>query len=445
MRYLKKILLLIVFFYSSKGFCQVYQANPDEYKKSIKGGDPNGIYGRAAELCEQAAEKYDALGCSASAAYCRKMAAWNNCMVNTLAGSGNSCGDELLPENAPTCAAATIGGSNGSGNSSTNAISPIQELQQKEQQQQQELNNAQNASNSAYEQAINNNKKESGAIVDATLAGAQQLSDPKESLAYMGVGLTSALFVYSGERKEARAKEQERLENEKAEEQKAYEENEAKRLKALKADLDVNPGLFNFISSTTAYHISSFKGEHASNGALTAIDRMDLYDVNVRIEKVLNTNDSLFIYEVVRFKNLTDNKDSCIVSLTTVPFRKIDQVQAYNGDYTNSFNTENRDFKIFRYKTISNKSIKEAFTHLDDEGLDNKSYGEIQSGLTDVYITTNGNEILIRKKYVPDYNDMKKVDFSNILPAQTNRYMLVFGNTMTSPYDFVNDLNFVKN
>ncbi len=176
--------------------------------------------------------------------------------------------------------------------------------------------NTSDAYNSAYQQAINDGRKESGAIVEGTMAGAQQLSDPKESLVYMGVGLTSALFAYSSEKKEAKRKEQQMLQQAMEDEQKAYEAREAQRLGLVKASLDVNPALFNFICGSTAYHISSFKGDHASGGALTGIERMDLYDVTVRIEKVLNSSDSIFIYEAESdFKNLTDNKDSCVASL----------------------------------------------------------------------------------------------------------------------------------
>lgn len=152
------------------------------------------MYQRAADLCEAVAKKYDAKGCPASAAYCRKMKQWNLCMVNALAGKTNSCGIEPLPENAPKCDESAIGGTS---NSSSGDSDP----QQRYQQTQIELDNAKTVSMSAYQEAINSGKKESGAMLDATLAGAQQISDAKSQLIYAGVGLGISLFTNLAEKK----------------------------------------------------------------------------------------------------------------------------------------------------------------------------------------------------------------------------------------------------
>lgn len=73
------------------------------------------------------------------------------------------------------------------------------EQQQRFQQTQIELENAKNVSMSAYQQAINSGKKESGALLDATLAGAEQIGDAKSQLIYTGVGLGVSLLTHLSE------------------------------------------------------------------------------------------------------------------------------------------------------------------------------------------------------------------------------------------------------
>lgn len=103
--------LLIILFLSFRGFAQF------DFNK-LKGGDPKEVYAKAAKLCEEAAQKYDALGCPESAAYCRKIRDWNNCMLQNLANPG-SCGLQPLLENAPKCGAANTAGNGTPGNSSS--------------------------------------------------------------------------------------------------------------------------------------------------------------------------------------------------------------------------------------------------------------------------------------------------------------------------------------
>ncbi|WP_326993725.1 hypothetical protein [Chitinophaga sp. 212800010-3] len=86
----------------------------------------------------------------------------------------------------------------------------VAEQQQRYQQTQMDLTNAQTAANSVYDAAIAGGKKTSGALLDATMAGAREISDPKAQLAYTGVGLAVTLFAHLGEKK------QERLEKEAA-------------------------------------------------------------------------------------------------------------------------------------------------------------------------------------------------------------------------------------
>lgn len=80
----------------------------------------------------------------------------------------------------------------------------FEEQQRHYQQTQIELGNAKNVSMNAYQEAINSGRKESGAMLDATLAGAQQISDAKSSLIYTGVGLGVSLFMHLSEKKTER-------------------------------------------------------------------------------------------------------------------------------------------------------------------------------------------------------------------------------------------------
>lgn len=73
--------------------------------------------------------------------------------------------------------------------------------QQRNQQSQLELDNAKDVSMNTYQEAINSGKKESGALLDATLAGAQQINDPHASLVYTGIGLGISLFTHLAEKK----------------------------------------------------------------------------------------------------------------------------------------------------------------------------------------------------------------------------------------------------
>lgn len=77
----------------------------------------------------------------------------------------------------------------------------LADQQHRYQQTQIELDNAKNVSMNAYQEAINNGKKESGAMLDATLAGAQQISDANSQLIYTGIGLGISLFTHLSEKK----------------------------------------------------------------------------------------------------------------------------------------------------------------------------------------------------------------------------------------------------
>lgn len=114
------------------------------------------------------------------------------------------------------------------------------EQQQRYNQLQIDFSNAQTASDNAYQTAIASGRKQSGAILESTLAGASQISDATNSLVYTGVGLSIALLAHFGEKKE------ERLERE-AESRRA----EARRLRVIEAKR-------NFISDALAINQYGF-------------------------------------------------------------------------------------------------------------------------------------------------------------------------------------------
>ncbi|MGI8583992.1 MAG: hypothetical protein ACR2KX_17485 [Chitinophagaceae bacterium] len=296
-------------------------------------------------------------------------------------------------------------------------LDPIKQMQLKQQQTQQELNNAQNASTSAFETALNSGKKTSGAMVEATLAGAQYLSDPKSSLAFTGVGLGVAGLAALGERKEAK-----RLAR-------------ADELKVIKESLQTSTSVFDFMSGVTNYHITSLKVEKKKNGRIKKIIRNDLYDISVTIHKITNSPNSITVFESVSFKSLNTSKDSCVVSKITIPINEITSVQAYNGNYTNSFNNSSNSYESYRYKELENSSIEYAFS------MDG-NYPIMPSGLSDVYIQTRGSNIKIQKKFVstkPYY--LYDNDFIEASSLSSSNYMLVFNDDNDKIKDFIDYLN----
>jgi hypothetical protein len=155
------------------------------------------------------------------------MADWNQCMVDALAGKVSSC--PAAPSSvAPSCEADEAGdGLPGRSPATAGNGSSRQNVQA-------ELDNAKSASMSAYQQAIDNGRAGSGALLDATLSGAQQISDPSTSLVYTGVGLGLSLLSHMGEKK-AKRKEAE-LKRKEMELQQQIEELEAAQLERQQAE-----------------------------------------------------------------------------------------------------------------------------------------------------------------------------------------------------------------
>ena len=318
-------------------------------------------------------------------------------------------------------------------------LDPVKEMQLKQQQLQHEFNSAQDASTTAFENALNSGKKTSGAMVDATLAGSQYISDPKASLAYTGVGLSVALISWISEKKEAQRAAM--LEREQAERLSRQSE-----LQRMKESLHTSTAVFNFITATTKYHVTNLK-INLKHGMVKSIVRKDLYDVSVTVHKVLNDEKNIFIYESVMFKNLSSSKDSCVVSKISLPINSIREAQLYDGNYSNSYDPKSNIDQLFRHKSLTNAGLKEAFK-IDPMYNEGSDIGAIKSHLTDVNITTLGNSIKIQKKYTLSMPiDLTDKDFDGINSYSTNNYLLVFDadDWSNKPGNFVDYLNYIKN
>ncbi len=210
--YLKAIFIILIFLRETAYFGQVYGS--DGKLHDINGGGQQSVYyQKAATTARKAAEKTK---CPDRIPYLIRIAEWNECMVDLLAGRKSSCG-ELNLGTVPPCDGDMIGGGNANMNAATSGQSILAKQQELSRQTEIELDNAKNASLSAYQSAISNGRKESGAILDATLSGAQEISDPTSSLIYTGIGLGIALFTSMSEHKEmqmAKDREMEKIRNE---------------------------------------------------------------------------------------------------------------------------------------------------------------------------------------------------------------------------------------
>ncbi len=174
------------------------------------------LYQKAADACDEAIRQYKAKGCQASAAYVEKIKAWNVCMVKALAG-GPPCGEMPSYANAPKCEAAAVGGMGSSPGSSSGVGANHQSnnifsssLADAGSYGEQAL--IQSTMTSAYENALSSGKRESGAMLEAFVTGAQIASDANMAATTLGVGAVVSGLMYLGERKaEKRAAEEERI------------------------------------------------------------------------------------------------------------------------------------------------------------------------------------------------------------------------------------------
>lgn len=165
------------------------------------------IYGQGqADYYKAAANAYrntaNQTKCPVRKQWLMQQAGWNDCMVARLGGSKSLCSEVTTP--MPPCDADNGGNTSSTGgtgsvnnsNSSSGASNLIESA------------NAGLAFSSAYQSAISSGKKESGAMLNATLAATSQLSDPGaiKGVATMGGLLT--LLNFLGEQKEEKLKRQ---------------------------------------------------------------------------------------------------------------------------------------------------------------------------------------------------------------------------------------------
>ncbi|MCX6269163.1 MAG: hypothetical protein NTW16_17720 [Bacteroidetes bacterium] len=404
-------------------------------------GQVGDAYGKAAETARKGARQTK---CPERAAYLNKLAEYLQCWCdNGKAGATpRNCGSEPGP--APDCKADMM--VNGDGNAVSNEAyrgggpDPVRDMQTKDLQTHMELNNAQNAAMESYQNSVNSGKKESGAWVDATLAGAQNISDPTTSLAYTGAGMGMALISWISENQEAqrtamlKKEEEERLAR-------------LQEYQTMKGSLKTSTTVFNFISGSTDYHFTNLKIE-SRHGIVKNILRKDLYDIHVELYKIVNTPDSIWIYEAINFKNLITGDDSCVINKISIALTDIKEVQLYNGDYRNAYDPKRSVSQVFRHKNMTNTDLKNAFkmAPMDNEG---NSIGSIHSNLVDIIISTSGNFVRIRKKYLAaEPSSLGDLDFAGIMGFSANSYNLVFEAGNSNEYKlqkFVDYLNFINN
>ena len=371
-------------------------------------------YVKAAQAYRDAAAKTK---CPERVRYFNVMASYNDCLAKSLeTGSALSCKEPAGP--VPACPADAMEGGKAVGG--TGAATSADPKEQKAKQTELELNNASNASIEAYQNAINNGKKESGAFVESALAGGQLISDPKTSLAYTGINLGFAGLAFLKERKEA--KRLERLEE----------------LKQVKEQMKSSASVFDFISGTTDYNVTQLILETKKNGRLKNILRNDKYSMTLQIHQVTNTTDQITIYESISFRNLTSARDSCVISKIVIPLYSLQDSRALNGNYTNTYSLSSSGYDDYRYKSLDNKEIGFAFTQSGD-------FPVLPSGLTDVYIQSQIPNIKIYRKFVTTtpYRVSDK-DFEGVKGYLADHYLLVFDETNDTIKDFVEYLNFVK-
>jgi len=204
-------------------------------------------YQKAAKLYRDAAAKTNCP--STRGKVLIEYAEWNERMVLVLAGSLSTAGEQPTTP-VPTCDADMIGGSNGSLNSnSTIKPDPIKDMQLRQQQMQSELNNSESAADNAYQTAILNGRKNSEALLDATLAGATQISDPTGQLVYTGVGIALSFIMGSAEKKQERLEKEEALRKEELQKKLLIEAKD----KFIRDILNINQYEFNDLISKERY------------------------------------------------------------------------------------------------------------------------------------------------------------------------------------------------
>ncbi|MBL0233027.1 MAG: hypothetical protein IPQ08_05090 [Chitinophagaceae bacterium] len=131
-----------------------------------------------------------------------QQADWNDCMVSRLGGSKTLCREitsSMPPCNADAGGNSTTTGNNGTTTGNSTNVNSSNLL---------EGANASLAFSSAYQAAINSGKKESGAMLNATLEAATKLSNPGSAKAVIGVGGLLSLISFLGEKKEEKIKAQ---------------------------------------------------------------------------------------------------------------------------------------------------------------------------------------------------------------------------------------------
>lgn len=314
-------------------------------------------YQKAAKLYREAAAKTKCPSIRGKVLI--EYAEWNERMVKVLAGTLSKAGEEPTKP-VPPCDGDMIGGGSGNLNSSTMTSSDSsKELQLRQQQTQLELDGARNIAEDAYQNAITAGKKDSGAMVDATLAMANQISDPTGQAVYTGVGLGVSLLMHLGEKKQERLEEEAKIEAERKRKQMIIDTKEKFIYDAIKinkyefADLISKERFAAFIvipenltvDMQKAYFTVAVKVSQYSDNTYPLKDEIEKKILSNIEESLIKGNKIKTIYPITNIDTFQDdfiekmgsanlvNLDIGLISFISNPFTKPDYQNETNNDF----------------------------------------------------------------------------------------------------------------
>lgn len=223
-------------------------------------------YLAAARACRETAKKTK---CPNTARALEEMARYNECLADALTSNIRPCGN--VPTIPPCDGDVANATSAGTGTSNAQG-----KYQQRYEQTQIQLNNAQLASDQAYQAAIANGRKGSGALLDATFAGASQISDAQSSLIYTGVGLATSLLMHMGEKKAERLEKEAEIRREAERKEKIIEVKK----EFIKDALAINQYSFSDLISADRYLTVLL-----SPVSLTAENQVSYFSIPVKVPR----------------------------------------------------------------------------------------------------------------------------------------------------------------
>jgi hypothetical protein len=240
----------------------------------------------------------------------------------------------------------------------------------------------------AFRDAISAGQRPSGAMVQATLAGAAPIVDPNEAMIYSAVGLGLSGLLAFKEKAAARDAETE------------------VRINNFMRNYETSRSAFSFLQGMTSYTVADLLIKSSKKGRIISLTK----SVRTRIERNIvhadNFNDTLTITELIRYISSSGSVDSMYVVSVSIPIL-MTELQIYSGNYTNSYNQETNSYNSFRYRTFDNLEI---------QGSVMNGMG-IPSGLIDCFLTCKSSCIQRRSLRVVEDNVESTLKHIILLPA----------------------------